>query len=110
MSNQVSIPEIGADDFTRRFSMRASTLMWLLGAGASAAAGIPTAGDMIWEFKQILFAAQRRVARKLIDDLSNPAICSQLQAHIDSIGGLPAAGTPEEYAALFEAAFTAESD
>lgn len=32
--------------------MRGGLLMWLLGAGASASAGVPTAWDMIWEFKQ----------------------------------------------------------
>ena len=110
MANQLDLLGIGADDFARRFSMRGSNLMWLLGAGASAAAGIPTAGDMIWEFKQILFVAQRRVSPKLVADLSSPAIRSQLQAHIDAIGGLPKPGTPEEYAALFEAAYSAESD
>lgn len=51
MADSVAIPTIGADDFARRFALRAGNLMWFLGAGASAAAGIPTAGDMIWEFK-----------------------------------------------------------
>jgi hypothetical protein len=46
------LPGIAADDFARRFSMRGGLLMWLLGAGASASAGVPTARDMIWEFKQ----------------------------------------------------------
>jgi len=60
MANDPSIlvrelPEIGTDDFAQRFSLRSANLMWLLGAGASASAGIPTAGDMIWEFKQRLF-------------------------------------------------------
>ena len=50
MAQLVVIPEIGADDFVRRFSLRAPNLMWLLGAGASAASGIPTAWDMVWEF------------------------------------------------------------
>jgi NAD-dependent SIR2 family protein deacetylase len=40
---------IEADDFARRFKMRAGNLMWLLGAGASAAAGVPTASDMVWD-------------------------------------------------------------
>ncbi len=40
----VGYPVVAADDFARRFSMRAGNLMWLLGAGASAAAGVPTAG------------------------------------------------------------------
>src|SRR5262245_22813149 len=103
------IPEIGADDFARRFSRRAANLMWLLGAGASAASGIPTAGDMTWEFKQLLFISQRRVSPKAVADLSSPATRTQLQAHIDS-GNLSPAGAPDEYATLFEAVYPAESD
>ena len=62
-------PTIAADDFARRFSMRPGGLMWLLGAGAFAAAGIPTAWDMIWEFKQQLYVSQRRVSPKSVADL-----------------------------------------
>lgn len=109
--NKVSnIPQIDADDFARRFSLRAGNLMWLLGAGASAAAGIPTAGDMIGEFKQQLFISQRRVSPQAVADLSNPAIRAQLQAHIDASGKMSAPGSPDEYAALFEAVYPAESD
>ena len=55
MSQEASRHQIPADDFARRFSLRARNLMWFLGAGASASAGLPTAMDMIWEFKQALF-------------------------------------------------------
>ncbi len=104
------LPEIAADDFARRFSMRAANLMWLVGAGTSASAGVPTAGDMIWDFKQRLFVSQRHVPPKSVADLSSPAIRAQLQQHIDSLGSLPAAGADDEYAALFEAVFPAEQD
>lgn len=110
MDARTAVPEIGADDFARRFSLRAANLMWLLGAGTSASAGIPTAGDMIWEFKQTLFVTQRRVSAKMVADLSSAAIRAQLQAHIDSSGRLPRAGAPDEYAALFEAVYGAEAD
>jgi NAD-dependent SIR2 family protein deacetylase len=103
-------PGLGTDDFTRRFALRAANLMWFLGAGASASAGVPTAGDMVWEFKQLLYVSQRRVSLHSVADLSNPAIRSQLQAHIDAAGALPAAGSPDEYASLFEAVYPAESD
>jgi NAD-dependent SIR2 family protein deacetylase len=103
-------PQIDADDFSRRFSLRASNLMWLLGAGASASAGIPTANDMVWEFKQLLFVSQRRVPPRAVADLSNPAIRAQLQAHIDASGRLPRSGAPDEYAALFEAVYPSETD
>jgi NAD-dependent SIR2 family protein deacetylase len=110
MHVEMALPEIGADDFVRRFSLRAANLMWLLGAGASASAGIPTAGDMIWEFKQCLFVSQRRTSPKVVADLSSPVIRARLQAHIDSTGNLPASGAPDEYAAVFEAVYSAEGD
>ncbi|SEA86710.1 SIR2 family protein [Variovorax sp. YR216] len=102
--------EIQLDDFSRRFSMRHGNLMWFLGAGASAAAGIPTAGDMIWEFKQKLFVSQRRASPEMVADLSAPGVRQHLQAHIDSSNSLPAEGAPDEYSALFEAVFPAEAD
>ncbi len=84
--------------------------MWLLGAGASASAGIPTAWDMIWDFKQQLFISQQRVSPQAVADLSSPVIRAQLQAHIDSSEKLPSLGASDEYAALFEAAYPAEID
>jgi len=33
--------------------------MWFLGAGASAGAGIPTAWDMIWEFKRLIYCTEQ---------------------------------------------------
>ena len=110
MNNQADIPEIGGDDFARRFSLRASNLMWLLGAGSSASAGIPTAWDMIWEFKQRLYITQKRVSPRTVEDISNPFVRAQLQAHIDSLGQLPQPGAPEEYAALYEAVYHSEKD
>jgi hypothetical protein len=79
-----NISRIEANDFARRFSLRAGNLMWFLGAGASASAGIPTAWDMIWDFKQRLFISQRRVSTQSVADLSSPVIRAQLQNHIDS--------------------------
>ncbi len=104
------VAAIGADDFARRFSLRAKNLMWFLGAGASASAGVPTAWDMVWEFKQQLFISQRRVKLETVADLSNPAVRERLQAHVDGSDTLPASGSPDEYAALFEAVYAAEAD
>jgi NAD-dependent SIR2 family protein deacetylase len=110
VSTDSSYPTIASDDFARRFSQRGGNLMWLLGAGTSAAAGIPTAWDMIWDFKQQLYVSQRRVSPKIVADLANPAVRRELQLFIDGIGHLPSSGSSDEYAALFEAAYPSEAD
>ena len=101
---------IQSDDFTRRIAMRGQHLMWFLGAGVSAAAGVPTAMDMIWDFRQLLFATQRRAPLSEVADLSNPVVLDRLQGHIDSLYDIPAPGDPNEYAALFEKVYPSESD
>ncbi len=105
-----SFATIAGDDFARRFSMRPGGLMWLLGAGASAAAGIPTAWNMIWDFKQRLYVSQRQVSLKSVSDLSNPAVRRTIQSFIESQGDFPETDSPEEYAALFEAVYPSEAD
>ena len=110
MSIDRDLPSIPSDDFARRFSLRAEKLMWFLGAGASASAGLPTAMDMIWEFKQKLFVSQRRGSADAVADLSQTNVCARLQAHINSLGHLPQPEAPDEYAALFEVVYPAESD
>lgn len=90
--------------------MRSGSLMWLLGAGASAAAGVPTAWDMCWEFKQQLYVSQRRVSAKSVADLSNPAVRQLVQSFVDGLERFPQEGAPDEYAALFEAAYPSETD
>lgn len=102
--------EIQPDDFSRRFSMRSGSLMWFLGAGASASAGIPTAGDMTWEFKQKMFVSQRRAPLDMVADLSSVVVRQHLQSHIDSTNSLPAEGAPNEYSVIFEKVFPAEAD
>ena len=96
MPTETTVLRIAPDDFARRFSLRARNLMWFLGAGASASAGLPTAIDMIWEFKQKLFVSQRRGSLQTVSDLSHPIVRARLQAHIDSLG-LPPSGVPDEY-------------
>jgi hypothetical protein len=79
MGNEIKPHQIRPDDFSRRFSLRAPNLMWLLGAGASVSAGIPTASDMVWEFKQLLLVSQRHISPQAVADLSNPALRAQIK-------------------------------
>ena len=72
--NMTKAPEINSSDFVRRFVIRANNLMWFLDAGASASSGIPTAGDMVWDFKQRLFVTERQVSPRSVSDLSDPNV------------------------------------
>lgn len=110
MEENRTFAEIGVDDFSRRFSLRTQKLMWMFGAGTSASAGIPTAEDMTWDFKQSLYISQKKGSPRAVADLANPVVRDLLQRYIDAAGNLPSIGDPEEYAALFEAAFPTEKD
>lgn len=96
--------------FLRLFQLRAAQIMWFLGAGASRAAGIKTAGDMIWDFKQRLYRSQKKLPPSAITDVGEPAVRRKLQAHFDALGGFPPAGSETEYSAYFEATYHSPKD
>ena len=90
-------------DLVARICERPAGYAWFLGAGASRAAGLPTAADIIWDIKRRHYAREenRRVARH---DLQNTAVKERIQSFFDS-RGFPALGAPDEYAAYFERVF-----
>jgi hypothetical protein len=65
---------------------------------------------MIWDFKQRLFVTQRKTSPRAVADLSDPNVRLKLQNFIDSLADAPASGSADEYAALFEMVYPAESD
>ena len=101
---------IALDDFIRRFSMRSKRLMWFLGAGASASAGLPTAFDLILQFKRDLYVSRSHGTNQTPVDLAQEAVRHRIDAHIASLDGLPRSGDKDEYAALFERAYPSEAD
>ena len=96
--------------FLRLFQLRSTQIMWFLGAGASRSAGIKTAGDMIWDFKQRLYRSQRKLPPSAITDIGEPVVQRKLQAHFDALGGFPPAGSETEYSAYFEATYHSPRD
>ena len=95
--------------FARSFGQRTHRLAWLLGAGASAAAGVPTAADMIADFKARLFCAHTNIPRSEVD-VSDPLWEERITSFFDDAHGFPPAGDPGEYSAYFEAAYPLASD
>lgn len=98
------------DEFLRLFPIRASSLAWFLGAGASASARLPTASDLIWRFKRTLYCTSAKVDPRTCDDLGNEVVRARLQRYLDGTGKYPALNAPEEYASYFEQTYPAPED
>ena len=98
------------DEFLRLFPIRCSSLAWFLGAGASASARLPTAGDLIWRFKRTLYCTSTKVNPRSCDDLGNQVVRERLQAYLDSTRRYPAADSSEEYASYFELTYPDPAD
>jgi len=104
-----TVLEMDAADFLRLHRLRGSQIMWLLGAGASASAGVPTTGDLIWRFKLEIYCSRERQPIGGYN-LGEPAVRALLQDYFDSLGTFPTAGANDEYAAFCEAAYPSEAD
>ena len=103
------VRHVTSDAFARSFGQRTHRLAWLLGAGASASAGVPTAADMIVDFKARLFSAHTNIPRAEVD-LSDPLWEERITSHFDGAHGFPPKGDPGEYSAAFEAAYSLAPD
>jgi hypothetical protein len=104
-----AIPRLTLDAFARLQSARGGHLMWFVGAGASVSAGVPTAGQLIWRFKRLLYATQTSTPIVGVD-VADPVVRRRLQRHFNEQRTLPQDGSPEEYAAFFEAAYPSPGD
>jgi NAD-dependent SIR2 family protein deacetylase len=75
---------------------------FFLGSGASAQAGIPTGGTMIWDFKRELYCTENSLSHDLYKDLNADITQKTLQNYFDAQGSCPELWAPEEYAYYFE--------
>lgn len=103
------VDHVTSDAFARSFGQRTGRLAWLLGAGASAAAGVPTAADMVADFKARLFCAHTKIPRNEVD-VSDPLWEQRITSYFDDAHGFPPAGDPGEYSTAFEIAYPEAAD
>ena len=66
--------EISSRAFAERLALNPSGFAWLLGAGASATAGIPTGYQMIQEFRTRLFTSDTGISLREIDPATGLAV------------------------------------
>lgn len=84
--------------------------MWFVGAGASVAAGIPSAGTLTWEFKRAVYCSANKVLLNRFPDLNDHSFQELVQSWFDSKAGWPARGSDEEYSYYFEKFLPDERD
>ena len=96
--------------FLRTHQIRSQNIAWFLGAGASAAGGIPTATDMLWDFKRLLYCSAQSIPVAACADLGDQRLRDRLQLYFDAKADYPRAGSDDEYAFFFEQAYPAEAD
>lgn len=95
---------ISSVEFATAFALRPNLMAWFLGAGASAASGIPTGFAMIRDFKAQIFCQKNNLAKGDIDS-ADPVWIDRIDAFFRRTAILPPEGDPEEYAKAFEAVY-----
>jgi NAD-dependent SIR2 family protein deacetylase len=86
--------------FTRGFALRAPQTAWLLGAGASADAGVPTAGQLIDKLLATLYGSENGLPRHALD--ADPRWRDRVRNFYDGTNGLPPVKDNAFYSAIFE--------
>lgn len=97
----MSIKTISAAKFATAFDLRPNIVAWFLGAGASAASGIPTGYAMIRDFKAQIFCRETNLSKREIDT-ADPIWIDRIDAFFRHNSQLPPDGDPTEYAKAFE--------
>ena len=95
---------MSAAQFATAFALRPNLVAWFLGAGASAASGIPTGYAMIRDFKAQIFCRETNLSKREIDT-ADPVWIERIDAFFRQTSLLPPDGDPTEYAAAFEAVY-----
>lgn len=104
MGEAVPIKIISATQFATAFDLRPNLVAWFLGAGASAASGIPTGSSMIRDFKAQIFCRETNLSKREIDTADLIWI-DRMDAFFRQTSLLPPDGGPTEYAKAFEAVY-----
>jgi NAD-dependent SIR2 family protein deacetylase len=103
--------KVDISELLRIFAIQdAPNLMLLLGAGASARAGIPTAADMVWMFKREIYCSETGTSKEAFRDLSVERNRRYLQEYFNNKKDFPLSGADNEYSFYFERCYPDPKD
>jgi hypothetical protein len=97
-------------EFVRLFPIRSRNVSWLFGAGTSVSAGLPSAYDLIWDFKKRIYCAEQGYHLSQFNNLSDIGLRNQIQNYFSSKPDHPQFNSSEEYSFYFEKAFGSPKD
>ena len=95
---------MSAVQFATAFALRPKLVAWFLGAGASAASGIPNGYAMVRDFKARIFCREMKLSQREIDT-GDPPWIERIDDFFRRTSLLPPDGDPMEYTAAFEAVY-----
>src|SRR5271169_1480221 len=102
---------IDSSSFIRSFEVKPKgALAFLIGAGASVHAGIPSAGQLIWEFKRRLYCDDKGILPEKYRDLQSEKTQNEIQSHFNGRPGFPSLGSSDEYSFYFEKCYPESQD
>ncbi len=101
---------IPLSEFVKFYPLRAKGLTWFFGAGSSISAGVPSANDLIWDFKRRIYCAEQALPLSIYNNLTDSGIREQIQNYFTSQNACPPYNSPEEYSYYFERAFSSAID
>jgi hypothetical protein len=99
---------VNQGEFAGIYCARPENFAWFLGAGASRAAGLMTASDIIWDLKKRYYC---REENQELDrqDIQNQAVRERIQSFVAS-REFPDEGSDGEYATYFERIFGTDKE
>ena len=88
-------------EFAPIWAVQRSKLAWLLGAGVSAAAGVPLASSIRDRLLFDRYAVEHQLVRQELDE-SDPNQVQRVRGYFDGRNGMPPIGSAGDYSAAFE--------
>lgn len=97
----VEVVDLGA--FARQWAVEHRRVAWLLGAGTSVSAQVPTASQIVLDLLARLYADAHHLVRQDLN-LGDETTRRSILAYYDGMNGMPPAGDPSDYSTAFSLA------
>ncbi len=97
----VEVVDLGT--FSRQWAVEGRRIAWLLGAGASVSAQVPTASQIVLDLLSRVYADAHHLVHQDLN-LGDETTRRSILAYYDGMNGMPPAGHPSDYSTAFSLA------